>query len=181
MKRKIVLFMVFLGIGGVAVAQKGGLKIRSEREPIELSPRQLLVRANRYLATINNIRVQIENFLAQARRERDIIKINCLREKLARVNALLQTYKARLRNLKRAIREEDRDQAYHEYSILSVLVERAKIIAKEAQGCVGKDLEVYERTRVIIETDLAIPKEDPTKEPPPRVIVERPPSASGYE
>jgi hypothetical protein len=90
--------------------------------------------------------------LQDARKEADIIKVNCLDDKLAQINANLRTAQARLDLLKKAV---DPDLRAHEHTVLAVLARKLQVLDQEAHQCVGQALYETGATKVVTEVDTS--------------------------
>ena len=115
---------------------------------------------------------RVAAMLDEARRERDIIRITCLNDKLTQVNANLRTVDQRLTALHDAVRGSDDSRRNHEFTVLTVLGQKFGILEQEANQCVGQDIYETGTTRVITTIDPRTPVEDPNLVPvPPGITV----------
>ncbi len=92
------------------------------------------------------------SMLQDARKAADIIKVNCLDDKLAQINANLRTAQARLDLLKKAV---DPDLRAHEHTVLTVLAQKLQVLDQEAHQCVGQALYETGATKVVTEVDTS--------------------------
>ena len=109
----------------------------------------------------------------QARADKDIIKLNCLNDKINQIDALIMVayQKAKTKGIE------------HRNKQLAIIYNKAQIVKNDADDCVGEDLIYIGETLVEVEVDPNIPEVDldetSTKfieDKPP----ERPPFASGW-
>lgn len=108
---------------------------------------------------------RVNNMLAEARRESDIIRITCLNDKLTQVNANLTTAISRL---EAARGSSDPDKQRHELTVLTVLSQKFRVLDQEAAQCVGQELFETGSTRVETDIDPAtVPFEDQRADSPP--------------
>ena len=99
--------------------------------------------------------------LKSAKREKDIIRATCLKDKLEQCNASLQSMKRRQAALKKAIAGGDSGSGNHEFTVIRVLSQKSKALAQAANQCVGQDLFDTGETQVREEVDLFVPDENP--------------------
>lgn len=99
--------------------------------------------------------------LKSAKRESDIIRATCLKDKLDQCNASLQSMKRRQSALNQAIAARDSGSSNHEFTVIGVLSQKFKALAQAANQCVGQDLFDTGETQVREEVDLFVPDENP--------------------
>jgi len=120
--------------------------------------------------------------LDEARRDADMIRVTCLNDKLAQVNANLNTAQARLTAFQKAT---DGDTRNHEFTVLSVLGQKFQALEQGANGCVGQDLYDTGPTKVTTEIETSTqPFENDPGTPPatlPPITITIPPDASPKE
>ena len=194
--------IVFLGGLGFAGAQEGGedAPATTEEKPAEVAPAngapangapasegdgevELRRRANlagsdqvseaeRILQRGNQISRKTSSMLDESRRERDIIRVTCLNDKLTQVNANLRTGEQRIQALKDAVSADDTSRRNHEFTVMNVLGQKFNVLEQEANQCVGQDLFDTGATKVETVVDPATPKEDAIYiDPSPEITV----------
>jgi hypothetical protein len=99
--------------------------------------------------------------LKSAKRESDIIRATCLKDKLDQCKASLQSMKRRQAALDQAIAAGDSGSGNHEFTVIGVLSQKFKALAQAANQCVGQDLFDTGETQVREEVDLFAPDENP--------------------
>jgi len=108
---------------------------------------------------------RVNNMLAEARREADIIRITCLNDRLTQINANLANAQSRL---EAARGSSDPDKQRHELTVLNVLAQKFQVLDQEAAQCVGQELFETGSTRVQTDIDPAtVPFEDVRADSPP--------------
>jgi flagellar motility protein MotE (MotC chaperone) len=90
----------------------------------------------------NQLAERMTRMLDEARRDKDIMRANCVNRKLTEVNANGRNVEQRLKSLKDAIDAKDEARANHEYTVLSVLGQKIDSLNLEASQCLGQS--VYE-------------------------------------
>jgi len=117
--------------------------------------------------------------LDEARRERDIIRVTCLNDKLTQINAHLRTLQSRRENLQESVNTHDDSRRNHEFTVISVLGQHFRTLEQEANSCIGQDIFETGTTRVVTDIDPATPEEDlDTPEPEGPSVPFIPPPAS---
>jgi hypothetical protein len=149
--------------------------------PAQTSAEQLTA-ANDIIARGSKLSGRVAQLLDEARRDADMIRVTCLNDKLAQVNANLNTAQSRLTAFQKAANGEQRN---HEYTVLSVLGQKFQELEQGANACVGQDLYDTGPTKVTTEIETSTqpfennPGSPPTTLPPITIIV--PPDASPME
>jgi hypothetical protein len=105
---------------------------------------------------------RVQQMLDEARRERDIIRVTCLNDKLTQVNANLRGVETRSESLREAVQMNDDDRRNHEFTVLTVLGQKFRTLEQEANQCLGQDIFETGTTRVETSIDPATPEEDPS-------------------
>jgi hypothetical protein len=99
--------------------------------------------------------------LKSAKREKDIIRATCLKDKHDQCKASLQSMKRRQAALDKAIAAGDSGSGNHEFTVIGVLSQKFKALAQAANQCVGQDLFDTGETQVRKDVDLFVPDENP--------------------
>lgn len=189
-RRTLMALLAAIALGatgfGIAIAQDGARDATPEGE--------LPVRRRAQLSSADQIAegAQIEErgaqlsrrlltMLDEARRERDIIRVTCLNDKLTQVNAHLRTVQSRRSNLQESVDTGDEGRRNHEYTVLTVLGQHFRTLDQEASGCLGQDIFETGATRIDVEIDPTTPEEDLVlqQQQPPPAYPFIPPPASG--
>lgn len=188
-RRAVIALLVAAGLGamgfGLAIAQDQ----RTEDEAVEgeveaerraqLTPEEQLAEAGRIEERGTQISRRVMAMLDEARRERDIIRVTCLNDKLTQINAHLRTLQSRRENLQEAVETSDDSRRNHEFTVITVLGQHFRTLEQEANSCIGQDIFETGTTRVVTDIDPAAPEEDlVTPEPPPPDVPFIPPPAS---
>lgn len=176
---------------GLAVAQDPEPQVGAEGEGegeaeaevvrrADLGPEEQLAEAQRTQTRGTQISRRIQTMLDEARRERDIIRVTCLNDKLTQVNANLRTLEERIESLQSAVQSQDPSRRNHEFTVITVLGQKFNVLEQEANQCLGQDLFETGATRVETDIDPESPTEDPTTlpEPVPPAVPFIPPPAS---
>jgi flagellar hook-associated protein FlgK len=153
----------------------------SVRQRSTLSPQDMMTQARDYRARMEGILKQLQGLVEQARKSKDVIRLNCLLDKLAQLKANIAIADSGLQSLQDAIGQRDEGQSVHEYTRVTIVNQKAQVLGAEGQACVGEDLSYVGATKVEVEHPGI--EGDPTGpwtvgEPEPGF--DRPPSASPF-
>jgi len=170
---------------GVAAAQGEGEQPAAPASPglskqVNLSMSDQLTQAGVFLNRMESIRNSVRRDLEDARQQRDVVKTLCLNDKLNQIDVALRSATERKRTLELAVKRGDQDLSNHEFTILSVLHQRAQQLDAEAKQCIGKEVGFVGESSVTMEVDPGLPEEDPTEYPAPEYIAEPPNCASCF-
>jgi hypothetical protein len=92
-----------LAAGVHAVAQDDG----DGEEAAPTSVSEMEASAESKLENMRSTRKYVQNLLEQARKDKDIIKITCLNDKLTQINVSIRTFEDRLVSLRTAVKVGD--------------------------------------------------------------------------
>ena len=137
-----------------------------------------LQRSTEYLNAMRAALKVVLGKLEEARASKDVVKLNCVNEKLTNVKGLLRISEQADISLQEAIAKKESQTAEHEYTKVTIARAKVEQLKAEAEQCVG--LLAFETgpTEVIVEVPADLPQVDPTINPPPPPPVNRPPPAS---
>lgn len=160
-----------------AVAQEAG---EGDEAPASVS--EMETNAEGMLEKMRSTRKYVQNLLEQARKDKDIIKITCLNDKLTQINVSIRTFEDRLVSLRTAVKVGDAESVNHEYKILGVLNQKVDGLRMEAEACIGEAEGYLGKTEVTVTTPPGEAEMDPTVfEDVGAEVVERPPPASAFQ
>lgn len=138
-------------------------------------------RTAEHLERMREVLKQVLKHLEDARDKRDVIKLNCVNEKLAAVKGLLRVSEAADVKMQEALARRDSEAAAHEFQIVAIARRKVEQLLAESEACVG-ELAVYSG-----DTQIEMVVEGPEGPPPsetlpvtPEIVVP-PPVASTYQ
>lgn len=174
-------------VGGVVAAQNAPgdpstePAVRNAGEPaapggtavvVKLTPDEMRTGAASMTAAINGVHVRVLQLRSIAAREKDVLKINCLNDKLVQIKGLLNVVEQAATALTEAFVNNDDDAAHDYYSTITYAHEKAMVLKGEAETCVGEDLSFVGDSEIIVDgeveddwgdtTDPVIPDTEPT-------------------
>jgi hypothetical protein len=150
-------------------------------QQVKLSPQEQLAQAEATLSRMSSARSTVRRQLAEARAERDVVKTLCLDDKLSQLDVALRSATERKEALELAVGRNDADLSNHEFTIISVLRQRADQLSAEANQCIGNEAGFVGDSSVESSIDPGLPEEDPSEYPNFDVIVETPACSSCFD
>jgi len=145
----------------------------------EISAVDMTVKADGYLAKMREILKRVVQLQGIARKQKDVIKLNCVNDKLLQIKQLLNIGEANKTNLDEAIAREDESGRYDFYSNITIVNDQVTTLGAEAEQCIGEDLSFLGPTETTVEGGNE--PDDPTKgEEPDYPEVDLPPVASPF-
>jgi hypothetical protein len=143
-----------------------------------ITPQEMTDSAGAYRTRMKAVVTRIETQLRDAREQKDIIKINCLTDKLVQARASSGTADKSYTTLQESIGRGDQGSSLHEFTRITIVNQNVQVLASEADACVGEELSYIGATRVDVEIP---PGEDPNPgTPTPPDMPDRPPLTSPF-
>lgn len=156
--------------GGVLRAQSAGevelpnITIPTEQEIENLPSAEIRERASEFIGAMQAIHEHTVKLQGVAREARDVIKLNCVNDKLLQVKQLLNIGETSRNDLVEAIARADDAGRTHHFTQVAVTYEGVSALRDEARACVGEQAVFLGPTQVDVEgPDLV---DDPTAEAP---------------
>ncbi len=180
-------FMAVMFMAALAFAQAGESgSARSTMSDFEkasgLSDSEKQEKASQYTSEMRGVLTQVLGLLKEAREDKDVIKVNCVNEKLTKIKGLIRIAEQADITLQEAIAKGERDASTHEYHKITISHQKVKILRTEAEQCIGELAFAVGKTTVEVEVDKdTVPEDDPTDVALPDTPVFRPPAASPYQ
>jgi hypothetical protein len=106
----------------------------------EISVSEMTGKVKEYFEKMDEILARMAELQEIARKEKDVIKLNCVTDKIAQHKELAAIADQANTNLQEAIARKDEDSRYHEFSRITIAHQQAQALAAEAENCVGEDL-----------------------------------------
>jgi hypothetical protein len=154
-----------------------------ERRP-QLSPQEEVAQADAILTRLDQSAATVRRMLDNARQGRDVVKALCLSDKLSQIDVAGRTARDRQASLQAAAQRNDVELANHEFTILTVLRQRAETLIAEANQCIGEEVAFIGQTIVTTNIEGNFPSiEETTGYPPvlPPVVTAPPVPVSGFQ
>lgn len=146
-----------------------------------LSGPEMLDKADKDIVQMKAVLKQVLARLEDARGEKDIVKLNCVNEKLTQIKGLLKVAEQADIGLQEAVARKD-DGAESDSAKIGIARTKVDHLRAESEECVGQLAYVVdERTQVEVEVPKDLPQGDPTNWSPPPPVMVRPPPASTFQ
>ena len=187
MKGLVALVVALFSFGAIAQAPQEDVASKSKAQvdfdrATKMSDSEKLSTASTYLGEMRGVLSMVLGLLKEARAEKDVIKINCVNEKLTNIKGLIRISEQADITLQEAVAKGERDTAAHEFHKMAISHQKIKVLKTEAEQCVGELAFAVGKTTVEVEVDDSkVPEIDPTVKPLPETPVFRPPAASPYQ
>lgn len=164
----------------VAVSTSGEIGVKAEAT---LSSEAQIEQADKTARGANQLAEQLTRMLDEARREKDILRANCVNRKLTEVNATVRNVDQRARALKDAATAGDEGRRNHEYTVVTVLGQKLSSLKQEAAQCLGESVFEPGASQVITTIPNNVftttnPAEGAPTPPPPSPAFNVPPDMS---
>jgi len=144
-----------------------------------LSGQEMARQGREYRANMDRALAELQTMVEQARKQKDVIRLNCVMDKLVQVKVNMNMADEAIQKLQQASARQDDGASLHEYTRLTIVNQKVQVLQNEGQTCVGAELNYIGATRVEVEAPaLPLGVTEPSLEPPP---LERPPAASTYK
>ena len=169
-RRKLLSAALLIGAFGTVRAQSSGDQGAtvdvgaSAGVNANIAPEEMSSRAGSLVGEMESIQSRLTTLQQQARESRDIIKLNCVNDKLLQVKQLLNIADAARVTLTEAISTHNDGDRYHQYTVITISSEKARSLRDEAEACIGEELVFNGRASI----DVSAPDipDDPTRTDP---------------
>jgi hypothetical protein len=151
----------------------------SFKKTANISASEMIDTGKGYIDDLQAALSRIVQLQEVAKKAGDVIKLNCVNDKLLQIKELLNIAEGALTNITEAIARNDEDERYHQFSRLTIAHQKGEQVKQEGENCIGEDLVYVGDTEIQTDVDPNIPGTDPPDpvgaEP---IVVERPPVSS---
>src|SRR5262249_22598562 len=152
------------------------------RQQASLTPQEMLDQGQKDMNAMQTAFKRVTELQEQARKQNDIIKLNCVNDKVIQIKAAITIGEQSMIDLREAIARNDDGARIHAFTKVTIATQKVQILMQEAENCVGQDLSFVGETNVTTEIDPSIPQGDPTTPTMPNPVgtTNRPPEASPF-
>jgi len=161
-----------------AAPQPGAAVDLSVKQRPTLTPVEMVNQGKDYLRAMGETVKHVQTLQEQAKRQKDIIRLNCVTDKLVQARVNENIAEQSMASLQENVAKNDQGAQTHEFTRLTIVNQKVTVLGAEAENCIGEDLSFVGATRVDVEIDQGIPQYDPTTPGSPFIDVTRPPEAS---
>ncbi len=191
--RKLVAglaLVTFVVAGGQLYAQSGGKDGKGKKADAVTMPMTKTAKisanemARNATALIGEMQVSLKRVVGLqqvARKQKDVIKLNCVNDKLLQVKKLLNIAESSRTDLTEDIANSNEPGRYHNYTKITISKEKVVVLRDEAEACIGEELSFVGPTKVDVDAPPVV--DDPTRDDPFTVDnpdLERPNNASPF-
>jgi hypothetical protein len=147
-----------------------------------ISGDEMLSQGREYRQQIQSITMQIQVQSEQAKADKDVIRLNCLLDKLNQVKVNGSMMDQAMQSLQECVSRHDEGAQLHEYTRVTIINQKAQVLRTEADACVGAETNYVGPTKVVVESPpgLTATVDQPAAVAPPITIIDRPIVASPY-
>ena len=142
----------------------------STKQGKPLSSKKMIANAEVQITDMQGTLQNVLKLQQAARAQKDVIKLNCVNDKLLQVKQLLRIGESARNNLVEATANQNDQERYHQYSQIVISGEKVSVLGDETQACVGDELIFLGSTNVVVVRPKII--DDPTSDNPFDVILE---------
>jgi hypothetical protein len=133
-----VVLSINLALAQTAPTTKTGAPVVNQ--PAALSVKEKLARAALMKQGAAQASARVSQMLSESRGKSDIIRVNCLDDKLAQIHANQRTVDDRYGAIQSAAASNDGDRVNHEFTVMGVVAKKIQSLQSEANQCIGKDM-----------------------------------------
>jgi hypothetical protein len=132
--------LIYAGPGGLDDSDSGSTVLTSGTKSAQMSPEEMIVSADQLMGQMHTSLRHVTQLHEKAGKEKDIIKLNCVNDKLMPMKGEVNLADANRHALDQAINAGDDSGRYASYSDLTVSGDKVKDLRDAADACVGDAL-----------------------------------------
>src|SRR2546427_3762330 len=110
------------------------------RQQANLTPQEMLDQGQRDMTVMQSALKRTVELQELARQQNDIIKLNCVNDKVVQVKAAINIGEQSMTDLHEAIARNDDGARIHGFTKVTVATQKVQVLVQEAENCVGQDL-----------------------------------------
>jgi hypothetical protein len=154
---------------GLLWAQPGGAPEQAtpgepdSQQARELSPQEMIADAERLAGEIHGVRAEVVALQTEAREKKDMIRLDCIDDKLAQADQVMLIVDAARADLGVAVAAGDLAGRLHHHGLVIQAREKATAVRQEADGCIGEEMRFPGNANIDV-TDPGL--DDPTRHAP---------------
>ena len=116
-----------------------------------------------YNRKMKSVQVSVAGKAEEAKKDSDIIKLNCVADKKTKIDANVQVGQDVDKAFKTPTVRNDVGQRNFQFSKITIAHQNTVVLGSEANACIGEDLAYVGKTQSTTEEDESITKKDTTK------------------
>ncbi|NVJ09471.1 hypothetical protein HUW63_30120, partial [Myxococcus sp. AM001] len=138
-----------------------------------------LARSTQALGGMREVLRSVLGKVEEARRTKDVVKLNCANEKLTQIKGLLRISEQADVSLQEAVSRQEASSSEHEFTKVMIAQQKVAQLRAEAEECIGQlAFRTDENLFVEVEEPNNLPGGDPSRPLTPDIVLVRPPPAS---
>ncbi|MFL5319061.1 MAG: hypothetical protein ACJ790_05345 [Myxococcaceae bacterium] len=150
-----------------------------EEKPSEVPDREKLTRSAEALTRMRDVLRETLQKVEEARNTKDVVKLNCVNEKLTQIKGLLRISEQADVALQEAIAKGEAAAADHEFTKVTIARQKVEQQMTEAEECIGQlAFRTDEQQQIEVQEPSYLPDDDPSNPETPTFVITRPPPAS---
>jgi hypothetical protein len=156
----LVASIVLVAAAAVGAGSEEASDPSDDDEDSSVDLLQLVAKGRESLKTIETVAAEIEQRVASAVGDKDVIKTLCLGDKSDRIGVAVSSATDRVAGLEAAATSGNNERAVHDSAVLDALVDRAAELGSEANQCIGVEQGSLSGTSLEVTVDPEIPEGD---------------------
>lgn len=141
----------------------------------EIGAEKMFEQAKMYMQKMQDTLRRGEKQREDAKRRKDLVKLNCLNEKLGQSAGHVRDAEQALVALSDAVVRNDSGERKHEFSRIRIYYQKVLVLGAEADNCAGEENSYVGPAQIEVDVDPTIPQGDPTDPGLPRPNFTTPP------
>jgi hypothetical protein len=175
MRRSALIWSVW----ALAALAQGPAQPSSLEKAAEIPDPEKIQRSAEALQRMREVLRDVLGKLEEARNTKDVVKLNCVNEKLTQIKGLLRISEQADVSLQEAVAKKEASSAEHEFIKVTIARQKVDQLRAEAEECIGQlAFRTDENLTVEVETPQDLPQTDVTHPEALPPVTVRPPPAS---
>lgn len=126
------------------------------RKGSKLPPQTQIQQARDYLNQMKGVESRVQSMARKARADRDLIKLDCINDKLLEIKGNMRLAERFIDKLRVAAASGDEGSRNHEFAKITITYQKVTVRGQEADACVGEEIAYVGQTRVAVDIDDAV-------------------------
>ena len=127
------------------------------RKASQLSAEEQLRQSEEYLKKMRITLHKVKKTAKRARKDKDIIKLNCVNDKLIQIKGNMRLAEQAKDALRAAAARKDLGARNHEFAKLTIMYQKVTVLGQEAEACIGEEIAYIGQTKVLVSVSPDIP------------------------
>lgn len=145
-----------------------GTTLSGGKKVAQLKPAEMKANARTIIAKMQGTLAHAVKRQTAARMAKDVIKLNCVNNKLLQIKQLMNIADRAFTDMLEAIEGSDLDTAHGKYVAIVVSGDKVVTLRQETDGCIGAEITFLGPTKVDVTKPVII--DDPTKKKPFKIV-----------